>query len=273
MELENHRLRGSDVAWNESPNHGGKFAEGLPDTIVIHYTAGASADSSVRTLCDPHSRASAHLVVGRDGTVHQLVPFDTVTWHAGKSSWRGRSGYNRYAIGIEIDNAGHLTPNGSGGYLSWFNRLYPAEEVIEAVHRNEQSPRFWHRYSEAQIARVFELCALLCGSYPIGEILGHEEIAPRRKLDPGPAFPLDRLREKLLYEDRSAEGAEEERPETLLARVGVGRLNIRSGPGTGFATVAEPLAGGSEVEILERQGEWVRVRYATEGWVSAHYLR
>lgn len=79
---DNHRLEGDGIPFRESPNHGGLFEPGLPDTIIIHYTAGSSAESSVKVLCDPKRKASAHLVVGRDGSVTQLVPFNTVAWHA-----------------------------------------------------------------------------------------------------------------------------------------------------------------------------------------------
>src|SRR3712207_3108466 len=106
LSIANHRLQSpaSAVVWQPSPNHGGLFAAGKADTIVVHYTAGRSAKSSASTLSRPGSGVSAHLVVGRGGELFQLVPFDTVAWHAGASAWKGRTGLNRYSIGIEIDN-------------------------------------------------------------------------------------------------------------------------------------------------------------------------
>ncbi|MFV1982652.1 MAG: N-acetylmuramoyl-L-alanine amidase [Thiohalomonadales bacterium] len=273
MEINNHRLNADNVDWRESPNQGSKLVNGQPDSIIIHYTAGSSAESSVKSLSNPKQKVSAHLVVGRKGDIYQLVPFDTVAWHAGRSSWEGRYGYNKYSIGIEIDNAGILKPNGNGNYLSWFNRVYTPDEVVKATHRNETTAQYWHRYSEQQIDTVFEICETLYESYPIKELLGHEEISPSRKTDPGPAFPLDRLRMRLFDNDRQEEKPDDQIPLlNKVARVTAPLLNIRSGPDPSFDKVAEPLKQNSQVEIIDKDGSWVKVRYTTEGWVSAKYL-
>ena len=199
MKIRNHRLEGEGegVEYRESPNQGEPYAEGALDTIIVHYTAGANAESAIRTLSDTERRVSAHLVVGRDGAVTQLVPFDTVAWHAGQSRWGEREGFNQYSIGIEIDNAGQLEEQ-DGKLVSWFGREYPEEEVVWGVHRNQMQPTPWHRFTEVQVRVVEEICRLLVAEYEIRHILGHEEIAPQRKIDPGPAFPLDELRARLL---------------------------------------------------------------------------
>jgi len=190
----NHRFK--DVSYIESPNQSGPFAPELPDTIVIHYTAGASTESAIRTLCDRKRKVSAHLVVGRDGAVTQLLPFNIVGWHAGRSAWGERTSLNRYSIGIEIDNAGQLSER-DGCYESWFGRTYPAEEVLHGTHRNHSEASYWHRYTDEQLEVVEAICAALIQRYGIQYILGHEEIAPSRKIDPGPAFPLDSMRTRL----------------------------------------------------------------------------
>lgn len=270
MKISNHKLTGEGIRWIESPNHGGLLVGGQPDSIIIHYTAGSSAQSSINVLCDPNYEVSAHLVVGRDGLITQLVPFDTVAWHAGTSRWKNRSGYNKYSIGIEIDNPGCLTKTGDGKYSSWFNKKYAAADVIEAVHRNESTPRFWHRYTEKQVSVVIELCQVLAKTYPIKEILGHEEINPKGKQDPGPAFPLDKLRALILDSRKSEADLESEKPKT--ARVIAAKLNIRSGPSTAFEKVSDPLLEGEEVEVLKKVEDWVKVRKVTTGWVSGKYL-
>lgn len=199
MRIRDHRLSANGVQHVDSPNRGPHFGPGDLDTIIIHYTAGANAQSAIDTLCDTERKVSAHLVVARDGTVTQLLPFDTVGWHAGKSTWQGRGGLNDYSIGIEVDNPGRLQRR-EGSYLSWFDKAYAEEDVVEAVHRNESASAYWHSFPEAQVAVVEQLCALLVRHYGISQILGHEEIAPDRKDDPGPAFPLDDLRDRLLPE-------------------------------------------------------------------------
>ena len=197
MHIENHLLRGNGVEFTASPNTGDPFEPGYPDTIVIHFTACRDAGAAISTLTDPERKVSAHLVVGREGAVTQLVPFDTVAWHAGVSVWKGRTALNRFSLGIEVDNAGRLEAR-DGCYLAHFGDSYPAAETVRAVHRNETGAAYWHAYPESQLALVEELGRLLIGEYGIVEIVGHEEIAPDRKVDPGPAFPLDEMRTRLL---------------------------------------------------------------------------
>ena len=126
------------------------------------------------------------------------MPFNEIAWHAGESSYGGRSGYNKYSIGIEIVNSGPLTKSGNV-YRSWFGAAYNPSDVVEAIHRNQSTAKYWHVYTAEQIETVRQLCLELMEAYPnIKQILGHEEVAPTRKTDPGPAFPLDTLREQLL---------------------------------------------------------------------------
>jgi N-acetylmuramoyl-L-alanine amidase len=269
---DNHILKGDGVTFKKSPNHGDAFGTDLPDTIIVHYTADNSAESSVEALCDPKTKASAHLVIGRDGRITQLVPFDTIAWHAGKSTYRGRTGFNKYSIGIELDNAGRLTKSG-GGYHAWFGKAYSEAEVVEAVHRNESTPTFWHLYTEAQIAVVHEVCVNLVETYRITSILGHEEISPSRKSDPGPAFPLDKLRERVLYRDRADEGQEELLPVQNVGLVTASKLNIRSSPALSASMIAAPLTQGTIVEIVRETNGWVEVKVQTRGWVQKEYLK
>jgi len=272
MKIEQHRLKDDSVEFQESPNHGGKLEAGEPDSIIIHYTAGGSLDGAVRTLTNPARKASAHLVIGRDGSITQLVPFDTVAWHAGKSSYDGRSGFNKYSVGIELDNAGRLTKS-EGGYTSWFGRTYPGEEVLHATHRNESQPAYWHTFTEMQINLTFDLCELLIGAYPIESIMGHEEISPTRKSDPGPAFPLDKLRTRLLVRDRVDEGPDDAAPTSgKVGMVTASRLNIRSAPGLGAERAGPPLPRGTMLDILEESDGWLKVDVRSRGWVSREYV-
>jgi N-acetylmuramoyl-L-alanine amidase len=272
MRIAHHRLEGDGIAYQPSANHGGSFGQSLPDTIIMHYTAGSSAESSVRTLCDPATKASAHLVIGRNGRITQLVPFDTVGWHAGPSVYGDRVGLNHYSIGIELDNAGLLKKSGAQ-YVAWFGKAYPESEVIEAVHRNETQPAFWHRYTEEQIAVAYDVCVLLTDTCGIRWILGHEEIAPGRKQDPGPAFPLDRLRDRILRRDRSSDAP----PDTSLVRrpglVTASKLNIRCAPDVTAATVAPPLVQGTIVDILQEQSGWYEITAPLRGWVKKEYVK
>lgn len=273
MIIQGHKLAGTGIDFIASPNRGGAFAGGLPDSVVIHYTAGASAESAIKTFADAKKKVSAHVVVAADGKITQMVPFAQVAWHAGPSSYQGRDGFNRYAIGIEIANAGWLTRSGER-YVAWFGREYPAEQVFHGRHRNPEVPHeYWHRFTEAQIAAVQELCELLCDTYPIRLILGHDEIAPQRKQDPGPAFPLNKLRDRVLYQDRAADGPAVAVPGRRVGIVTAEQLNIRKQPNSKAALAGPALRRGAVVTILDSRDGWLLVKAARKGWVSAKHIR
>ena len=102
LSISNHKLSGDNVIPMSCPKNHDKFATGQPDSIIIHFTAGRDAVTSAEYLCKDDVKASAHMVIGRKGEIYQLVDFDTVAWHAGESQYGGRTGYNKYSIGIEL---------------------------------------------------------------------------------------------------------------------------------------------------------------------------
>lgn len=274
MKIQKHRLVGDDgmaVPFRETPNKGGAL---VPEYLVMHYTAGSSADSAIAWLCDTRAKASAHLVIARDGAITQLAPFNRVTWHAGVSQWAGRSGLNGCSIGIELDNAGQLEQVGGRWISGVSKRHYPDEEVLIARHRQQPAsapPSGWHEYTEAQIEAALAAGLAIVAHYGLRDVLGHEDIAPGRKTDPGPAFPLTSFRARLL-------GRADDQPARYAAATS---LNVRTGPGTEFPTLPNsPLAAGTALEVVEHQGVWWRVSIPDasddrdgEGWVHSRYLQ
>lgn len=131
--------------------------------IVLHYTGMPDGPSAIDWLANPESRVSAHYVVSEDGTITRMVPEDKRAWHAGRSYWRGVRDINSASIGIEIVNPGH-----EFGY-----RPFPDE----------------------QIASVLWLVNDIKQRYGVtrGNIVGHSDIAPARKQDPGELFPWGQL--------------------------------------------------------------------------------
>jgi N-acetylmuramoyl-L-alanine amidase len=269
MEIRNHLLKGDNIKFVKSPTHSGEFKAGNLDSIVLHYTAGPSADSAIKTMTNPKVKASAHLIIGRDGSITQLVPFNIVAWHAGKSTYNSRTGYNNYSIGIELVNVGFLSKSGDT-FRSVYGRTINPSDVIKATHRNQSAPKYWQTYTNEQIDAIEDVCRLLIDTYKIRQVLGHEEIAPKRKTDPGPAFPLDKIRERLLRGDKNAD--DDDVPEEGL--VMVKKLNIRSSPNTGSEKVANPLLKGTKVEIVDEANGWYKVNVVSEvqGWVVGKYL-
>ena len=277
MNIEKHVLVGDHVStrYIDCPKRGGAVTG--PDTIIIHYTGGNGAESTADYLCSSSVKASAHLVIDRNSLqTFQLIPFDTVAWHAGLSGYTfpdgcERSGFNQYSIGIELDNAGPLVKTGSG-YMAWFGKSYQEEEIYFGIHQHQTEPKYWHAYSECQIGLLLEVCCLLLATYPIKHILGHDDISPRRKIDPGPAFPMEQFSKHLLDLDRNQDGPELDSEQS--GRVTSPGLNVRSGPSARYSTVADPLEYNQALTILEEREGWYRIRASIEleGWVSSRHV-
>ncbi|MBN2776906.1 MAG: N-acetylmuramoyl-L-alanine amidase [Bacteroidales bacterium] len=280
MEIKNHKLVGDKVTFEATPKISGEYQTGSPDTIIIHYTGGNSLRAAVNTLKNPKIKASAHMVVSREAEVVQMADLNVITWHAGTSSYifpdHTKQTFNKYSIGIEISNDGYLTKKGSKFYNS-FSQEVSADFVFEGTHRNSDrvSLKYWHTYSEVQVKKVYEICEALIKEYPtIKYILGHEEIAPTRKVDPGPAFPLDDLRKQMNVWIPPAKPAAPERKKFPIGTVGTATavLNFRSGPDTKFETVAETVQKNEKVMLLSEINGWFEVEQDIEGWVSKTYI-
>jgi N-acetylmuramoyl-L-alanine amidase len=202
MRIIQHRLYLNDVTpcrFVASPNLGGLLSAEL---LVIHNTEGQSVEGAVATLTKrtaiPGARKSAHLVIGRDGSVVQLVPFDRIAWHAGRSAWQGRPDVNTFSIGIELDNAGPLSKVGAA-WRAPFKRDYPEQDVLVAIHSGDPKhiQKGWHKHSKEQREALLEVGHLLVATYPIRDVVGHDDISPGRKWDPGPAFGMAEFRAEL----------------------------------------------------------------------------
>ncbi|WP_369596523.1 N-acetylmuramoyl-L-alanine amidase [Belnapia rosea] len=146
-----------------SPNQDAR-PPGLPiDMLVLHYTGMQSGAAALARLREAEARVSSHYLVEEDGTVFRLVPEERRAWHAGISHWRGCIGLNDRSIGIEIVNPGH----------EWGYRPFPA----------------------LQMAAVCDLCLEIIARHPIApwNIVGHSDVAPDRKQDPGELFDWEGL--------------------------------------------------------------------------------
>lgn len=167
--------------------------------LVIHYTAGATALSSWEHWKSGNAGgAEAHLLIDRDGTVYQVRPFNQKADHAGKSAWHDPGDGKRYewlnacSIGIELANAGADDPAKPDAF-DWAKRQ-PGFSSIKAAHKNGGPVREWEAYTPEQLAACEAVSRALVTRYDLDDVIGHEDIAPDRKPDPGPAFPMARLR-------------------------------------------------------------------------------
>jgi N-acetylmuramoyl-L-alanine amidase len=145
------------IAARPSPNHDARRASAV-DFLILHYTGMASGPAALARLCDPAAKVSAHYLVEEDGRVFQLVDEARRAWHAGVSGWGAADDLNSRSVGIELVNPGH-----EFGY-----RGFP----------------------EPQMAALLELARAILARHPIpaAHVLGHSDIAPARKRDPGERF-------------------------------------------------------------------------------------
>ena len=155
---------GLKLTENYSINFGlPKRAKNKIKFIILHYTGMKKESEAIKKLCNPNSKVSSHYYIKKNGELLNLVPDLYEAWHAGKSSWKNLKSLNKYSIGIEIDNPGHQY-----GY---------------------------RKFSLKQITSIKLLLRYLMKKYKIDKkcILGHSDISPDRKKDPGEKFPWNEL--------------------------------------------------------------------------------
>lgn len=152
-----------EIASRWSPNFDARAGTGAPDMVVLHYTGMPTADAALDRLCDPAAKVSAHYLIDEQGHIVALVPEISRAWHAGRAYWRGDTDINSLSIGIELVNPGH-----EFGYVA---------------------------FPEAQITALMALLRDITRRWPItpARVVGHSDIAPDRKADPGEKFPWQRL--------------------------------------------------------------------------------
>jgi N-acetylmuramoyl-L-alanine amidase len=146
-----------------SANYGDRHMDRLPDMIVLHYTGMPDVEGAIAKLCTAGTDVSAHYIVLEDGRIIQCVPEAQRAWHAGVAFWGGEEDINSCSIGVEIVNKGH----------DWGYPDFPLR----------------------QIAAVIALCRgiMLRRKVPSHRVLGHSDVAPFRKKDPGEKFPWHSL--------------------------------------------------------------------------------
>ncbi|RIJ32137.1 N-acetylmuramoyl-L-alanine amidase [Henriciella algicola] len=165
------------------------------DMLVLHYTGMETGDAAIERLTDKEAGVSAHYVVRETGEILQLVDEDKRAWHAGVSSWRGDEDLNSRSVGIEIVNGGHdwRAPDGS-----------------------------LPDYPDAQIEAVISLSKAIIDRWniPADRVVGHSDIAPARKADPGEHFPWQRLSEAGIGLWPSVSGGADQPAEISLRAIG-----------------------------------------------------
>ena len=146
-----------------SPNHDARPEGGAIDILVLHYTGMKTADEALTRLTDATSKVSAHYTIGRDGRVFAHVPEERRAWHAGVSFWAGERNVNARSIGIELVNPGH-----EFGYIP---------------------------FTDEQVGALIDLARGIVSRHPIppARVIGHSDVAPARKTDPGELFPWQQL--------------------------------------------------------------------------------
>ena len=173
-----------------SPNTEPRPEGTVIDTLILHYTGMQSGAAAIARLRDPAAVVSAHYVVEEDGAIFRLVPEALKARHAGISHWRGKSALNANSIGIEIVNPGH----------EWGYRHFPA----------------------MQMAAVADLCLEILARHPIPprHVVGHSDVAPDRKQDPGELFDWQGLAANGIGVWPEHDGPPQGDPLELLGRIG-----------------------------------------------------
>lgn len=170
----------------------GRYQQGYPRGAVVHYTAGTNAASAIDAL---RQAGCSAFVIERDGTILQPHGLDGWSWHAGVSFWNALgSGVSRHLVGIEVVSAGKLTGHRPSlksdmEWKSWWGGKIPSEQVRTSPERGNIAPGGYQKFTEAQEDSLVALLLWLKANNPevfsLNLVLGHDEVSPGRKTDPG----------------------------------------------------------------------------------------
>ncbi len=240
-----------------------------PDYLVIHYTAGDTADSAINwfknTSGNP-DRIAAHIVLDIDGTITQLVPFNRKANHAGYSNWEGLIGFNNYSIGIEVVNAGYVQKMPDGTYrrkVADATRTKPAQyktypasaasKISKTNHKHKfwtgADNQHWFKFPQAQLDSLYKMSKAIINEYQLVRAVGHDDISPARKPDPGPAFPWDNFKLNVSGQTDNI---------GKIYVVNTPDTSFRAAPASGAAKI-KTLNTGFEVGLIETNGLWNKV--------------
>jgi N-acetylmuramoyl-L-alanine amidase len=210
-------------------------------------------------------KIAAHIVLDLDGTITQLVPFNRRANHAGSSVWDKVEHFNHHSIGIEIVNPGCCEKLTDGSFQRRITakrkQAYPtssATAILETQHKhrfwNGTENKQWFKYPATQLNALYKLSKLLVNHYELITVLGHDDISPIRKPDPGPCFPWREFKQQVLGKDDHVGD---------IFVVTADDTNFRSDHSTN-ASVIKRLSKGYNVGLIETFGAWNKVYLANE---------
>lgn len=242
-----------------------------PDYLIIHYTATDTARPAIDLFMNTTTnvnRIAAHIVLDADGTITQLIPFNKKANHAGPSTWDNVDFLNSHAIGIELVNFGYVEKLSNGSFRRLAGKdkkgnpvftTFPSTEstrIIKVNHKHKFSigkeTKNWFIYPEAQLNALFNLCKVLFENYQMITAIGHDDISPGRKLDPGPAFPWDSFKTNVFGNTNNT---------GKIFLVNTPDTNLRASFTTNSASIKK-LPAGCEVGLIETNGQWSKVYLA-----------
>lgn len=183
----------------ESPNKLLGWNGKKPEGIIIHYTAGSTLAGAYNTLMNPKTKASAHVIIDKDGSITNIVSVENRAWHAGTSSWIDKSNCNNFMLGIELVNVGYLNSskyeNGKTKITTSYGSLFIGESQYDF-----NTEKLWDVFPQEQIDTLIEVVNEWQEKFqiPNSMVVGHSHISPKRKIDPGPLFPWYRIEENCL---------------------------------------------------------------------------
>lgn len=261
LQITNHKL--VNATYSDLDRNDGNLTTKY---ISAHYTAGISVSGSITHL--KKVKFGYHVIIDRNGTITQCVPFNKRARHAGVSNWKGLSGLNDHSIGICLANRGYVTrfSNGSYGWVDTHNTpigsFLTEEQVLKAEHFNgAETNLYWEKYPIAQLNAFRDVCQVLVQTYAgIKDLIGHDEIALGRKPDPGPAFPFTDFYP--LFTNRGNDNGNKFTVQTTN-----GKLNVRRGMSGNFKLIRQ-LNNGDKVHIRSEGYKYVGNNAVLNDWVS-----
>jgi N-acetylmuramoyl-L-alanine amidase len=220
--------------------------------LIMHVTTGTTMQGVVNHFKNPGSGVSAHLLIGRDGRIIQFVPLDRVAYHSGLSYWEGDENLNKLSIGIELDNAADLS--GEPGSYTKRGVPIPDSQVQRATHWKSRVERGWHKFTPIQLEVALQVAKALKEHYGLEEILGHDVVNLKNRMDPGPLFPMKAWRLEIFdREEPAIQLYRVKEPADIYEHLGSKAPNPNH-PSHGT------LSENCMIQMRDEMGDWLLVR-------------
>jgi len=275
MELVNHSLmlanqtslRDTDSGYRQTvtvAERQPEVLEGIDMILIKSGTNQLTHNTGYINGNENQVESPAHLLIDRDGLVTQFIPFNKKISLPVEGSWEGAKDLTSKSIVIMFENLGRLDKQGEH-FTNTLGTIVETTDVFTGIHQNEESLSYWQKFTHSQIQIAEKIIRCLTSAYQVKYILGYEEVCPGLQTDPGPAFPLEIMRRKIMKEN-SVDRSDANQIINIAEQVDLSSIiNNQNLEG-------EEKKDAKIVNIRRKSGGWYKVNIDLGGFIKEEWV-